>query len=324
MSLREALPPLALLKVFVLAGLLVWLNYWQLPPLVSRWRWDPNWSHGFLIPLFSLYLLYVRREELLSARRRVSLWGLALTVLSILFMVYTVFSLRVRWAQQLSMIPLIMGLTLYLAGWRVLRYAWLPICYLGLAMPLPGLLYERISVPLQNFAAKMSTVILQAAGVRIESAASKLFVWSVSGINQTLGVAGPYELTVAEACSGVRSLMAYLAIGIGLAYIEDRPLWHRAILVVSTVPVAILCNVIRVAGTCTMYVIDKPEWGQDFMHTFMGLLMLAPALLMLLGINALLNALYHDEDDDEIEPSAASEPQERPATPAPETEGASA
>jgi exosortase len=255
-------------KIAVLGALLALLHRWQFRPLVETWITDPNWSHGFLIPLFSLYLLYARREELLSAPRRACLWGLPL-LLGGLALTVLGFYYGTWWFCQLSIPVMLFGLVLHQAGPSVTRVAWLPILYLMLAMPIPEMIYVQIALPLQNFAARGATTFLQALGVEISVTASRLDVVSWTGAEHTL--------TVAEACSGIRSLIAYVALGVAWAYLEYRPIWQRVVLVASAVPIAILLNVARVAITCTMYVIDKPELGQDFMHEVAGMVMLAPA-----------------------------------------------
>lgn len=274
--------PVACAKVAVLALLFVGLNFWQFQIIYNKCQHDANWSHGFLIPLFSLYLLYIRWDELAAARRRFCRWGLMLLLLSIVAMVLSF--VKTFWLCHLAMIPMLLGLVLYLGGPGMLRVTWLPIVYLVLAIPIPDVLYSEIALPLQNFAASATGVILQLFGVKMSVTASHLTITSMSGKQ--------YPLGVVEACSGVRSLIAFVALSVAMAYIDDRPAWQRVVLVVSSLPITILCNVIRVATTSTMYVLDKPELGQDFMHTFMGLALLVPALLMLMGLSWLLRNLF--------------------------------
>jgi exosortase len=279
-----------LVKIAVLAGLLAAINYRHFPDLYNKWR-EPNWSHSFLIPIFSLLLLYMRRSELAAVGRRTCSWGLAMVIAGTVFQVLSIFPGQNWWLYELNMIVVLLGLVLYLGGPQVFRLTWLPIAYLAFAMPMPDSLYGSIALPLQNFAAKSSCLLLRAFGAQIENAASSLTVTSVTGLQ--------YKLGVVEACSGVRSLMAYLALCVAWAYLEDRPLWQRAVLVLSAVPIAILCNVLRVATTCEMYVLDKPALGQDFMHTFTGLLVMIPALGMLWLVSKLLRSLFVEEDEGE-------------------------
>jgi exosortase len=193
------------------------------------------------------------------------------------------------------MVGVLFGLVLYLGGPRVMRVAWLPILFLIFALPIPELLYARFSLPLQNIAAKGAVVIVQLLGVDISSNASSLHLSSQSGV--------PRDLTVAEACSGMRLLMAFLALGVATAYLDYKPLWQRVILVGAAIPIAVFCNTLRVSITCWMYYIDKAELGQDFMHYFTGVLMLIPALGMLWVLSWLLKLTLVDVEEDEETPA---------------------
>jgi len=291
----------AYVKVAVIAFLFCGLNFWQFEKLIAGWRIDPNWSHGFLIPLFSLYLIYTRWDQLVAARRRVCLWGLPIILLSLLVLVFAFFRLGTYWFCQLSMIPLLLGIVLYLSGPSVLKITWVPIVFLLLAIPIPDILYQKIAYPLQELAAHSTTVLLRLCNVTIDVSASSLSITSISG--------RVHPLQVVEACSGVRSLMAFVALSVAMAYIDDRPVWQRLVLIFSSLPITMLCNILRVTATATMFVIDKPELGQDFMHTFMGMALLPPALLMLLGLSWMMNHLFiesDDEDDEDVEAPVSS------------------
>ena len=291
-SFRQSFPPATCLRILVLAGLFVAVNAWQFPGLVRAWIDDPNWSHGFLIPLFSVYLVYSRWSELAAAKRRVWPLGLPVVIIGVILVIAGFYPLTTPLVSRYSLIILLFGLVLYLAGTSVARLMWLPILFLAFAMPIPDIIYTRISGPLQELAAAGSALILRVAGVGISATRSHLTVTGLSG--------EVYGLTVAEACAGMRLLMAFMALGVAMAYLGDRPLWQRVVLVAAGVPIAILCNVIRVTITCSMYVWDRPELGQDFMHTFTGIIMLGPALLLLWLLGLLLRALFVEveEDDD--------------------------
>ena len=292
LTFSQSFPPGTCARIALLTGLLVWLNFWQLRIMVRTWMDNANWSHGFLIPLFSIYFLYSRRQELFAAKRRVCFWGLPLMVVGILWVVVGFYPIRNNWFSHLGIIPMVVGLVLYLAGPKVLRVVWLPIVFLAFAMPLSGSLYEQIALPLQNLAAAASGAILKLCGIDIIVTQSSLTLISVSGVTR--------ELTVAEACSGVRMLVAFMALGVAMAYLDDKPIWQRVTLVLMGVPIAVASNVLRVVITSTAYVLDKPDFGKGFMHSFTGMLMLIPALLMLWGINWLLQSLFvADEQGDQ-------------------------
>ncbi len=295
------------IKLAVLAALFAAVHQWQFRHLVLQWIHDTNWSHGFVIPLFSLYLLYTRRHDLMQVRRKVNLLGLPIMIVAILFEIIGFYPIGTYYICHLNMLLLLGGLVLYLCGWGMVRITWLPIAFLIFAMPIPDLLYARIAVPLQEFAADGATILLRLFGVEISTTASNLQLMSISG--------EWHRLTVAEACSGIRSLMAFLALGVAWAYLEYRPVWQRVVIVLSAVPIVVLVNVLRVAITCTMYVIDQPEMGQDFMHEVFGLVMLIPAAGLLWLESILLNSLFVEVDEEEDEDDAA----ESPAVPAEET-----
>lgn len=278
-------------KIGILAALFLALNFWQVQALVTSWMNDANWSHGFIIPLFSLYLLYVRRDELYRTEKKVCLWGIPILVISLLVMAVGFYPISNNWICQLSMTGMLFGLVLYLTGWRMAALVWLPIFYLALGMPLPSSTYYNIAYPLQKLAAASSAFLLKLFGVALEVTESHMEITSITG--------RIHPLTVAEACSGVRSLMAFIALGVAMAYIEPRPLWQRIILVLSTLPITIACNILRVTATASMFVVDKPELGQDFMHTAMGMVLLVPALGMLLLLSWLLNSMFTEEDDED-------------------------
>ena len=284
-------------RIAILAGVLVWMNFWQLRIMVRTWMDDGNWSHGFLIPLFSLYFLYSRRDELFSAPRRGCTWGLGLMILGILTIFAGIYLKQAYrsglfdWFCRVGIIPTVMGLVLYLAGPKMLKVVWLPIAFLVFAMPLPPDYYSQIALPLQNLAAAASAAVLKLCGVNIIVKASELTLVSISGITR--------DLTVAEACSGVRMLVAFMALSVAMAYLDDKPIWQRVTLVLMGVPIAVASNVLRVIITSTAYVMDKPDLGKDFMHSFTGMLMLIPALLMLWGLGWILQHLFVADEQEE-------------------------
>jgi exosortase len=289
-------------KMLILGALFVAVYAPQIGVLLQRWR-EPNWSHGYLIPLFSLYLLYCRWDQICRTPMKTSPAGLVILIASLLAMIICIYPISNPWLVQLTMIPALFGLVLYQVGWKMMKLAWLPVVYLVLAIPVNDTVYTQVSLPLQNVAAFASSTFLSAIGVTLETSASQLMIKSNGG--------NWYPVTVAEACSGVRSLMAFIALGVALAYLAERPVWQRAILLVMIIPVVVLTNMARVTITCYMYVIDRPELGQKFMHTFLGMLMLIPAGLALWGLAKLMDALFVEETVEEEEPDdspqAASE-----------------
>ena len=288
---RETLTKIAVLAALMLAG-----HAWQLYLLgMQCWR-DPDWRHGFVIPLFSIYLLYTRRDELLAAPRRtgrLGYLGLAIMVGALIAQPICVYPIRNYWLMQISMVWSLFGLVLYLGGAKVIRLAWVPILFLLFALPISPDVYKRLSLPLQNISASGAVVVLKVLGADVTSVASQLRIHTDNGSWS--------NLQVAEACNGMRLLTAFLSLAVTMAYLDDKPIWQRVILVASGIPIAVVCNIIRVTITCWMFKINRQELGQDFMHYFAGMLMLIPAFGMLWLLSWMLRSLYADADEDEDE-----------------------
>lgn len=290
----NGLPVEAYIKIAVLGALFVIVNFWQWPFLWRNWFHEEDWQHGLVIPLFSLYLIYSRRHELLAVPRKTSLLGLPIILGSLVMIMVGFYPVGVYFVSHVGMVFLLLGLVLYLAGFGVTKVVYLPILYWLFAMPWPKMLYSRIAFPLQNLAAKGSAMMLGVFGVDITATGSSLDIVNIHHM--------PVSLEVAEACSGIHSLMAYLALGVALAYLEDRPVWQRVTLVLCIVPVAIFTNVLRVAVTATMFYIDQRKLGVDFMHELTGLLMLVPTFLILWLISWILKRLFIEvEDEPQVE-----------------------
>ncbi len=287
----NGLPVEAWIKLAVLGALFVIVNSWQWPFLWRNWVHEEDWQHGLVIPLFSLYLIYSRRHELLSAPRKTSFWGLPIILGSLLMITAGFYPVCVYFVSHVGMVFLLLGLVLYLAGFQVTKVVYIPILYWLFAMPWPKMLYSRVAFPLQNLAAKGSAMMLGVFGVDITATGSALDIVNVHNRAESLNVA--------EACSGIHSLMAYLALGVALAYLEDRPLWQRVTLVLCIIPVAIFTNILRVATTATMFYIDHRDWGVRVMHELTGLLMLIPTFLILWLISWVLKRMFIEVDEDD-------------------------
>ncbi len=281
------------IRAAVLGGLFGLAQYEVVLWLVKSWNRSLNWSHGWLIPLFSLYLVYTRRHEIQSVERRPNVLGLILMVLGFGIEVSSLLipSLRNWFVVGLAAVMALFGLVLYFNGWRPMRYLWLPVLYMALAVPMTGGLYSRIAYPLQEVAAAGAKGMMEVGGVTIRRDGSRMTLKDVNG--------DPQHLMVEEACSGMNLLMAFFALGVAAAYLQDRPLWHRGVLVVAGIPIAVFCNVLRVFITSMAYFFGHPELGQGVLHSFTGMVMLIPAFAMLWGLGWLLNRLVVEVDEDE-------------------------
>jgi exosortase len=265
--------------------------------LVRYWILDPTWSHGFLIPLFSLYFLNQNKDRLLSLDPKPSYVGLVGLLLCIAFYPINFVQFQIAYFEFLLLIPALISIVLFLGGWAILRTVWLPIAYLIFAIPLPDRFYKGITIPMRSFAAEISTVVLNWIP-GIESTANGAVIDVLYR-----GKALVPALDVAEACSGMRLLMAFVALGVAMAYLHERPIWQRIVLLVTTIPIAILCNVIRVSITALIYILWDPRYAQGIYHDLLGLLMLPLAFGLYGAIAWFMSNLYTEEEDEE-EPAA--------------------
>ena len=291
-----SLGPVVAVKVLLISLLIWWFFRQEIDRIVLKWT-DPDWSHGFLIPLFSLYFINQRKREILALRPEPNYLGLVLLTACFLFYVVDVVQFQVAYFQPLTLIPVIAAIVLLLGGWKLLRYTWLPIAYLVFAIPLPDRLHKGLTVPMRVAAAQLAATILSL--VRdIEAVASGVVIniWDkgLPLVDKKSGEPLP-PLDVAEACSGMRLLMAFLALGVAMAYLHYRPIWQRLVLLASTIPVAIVCNIVRVTVTGFIYVFWDPKYTQGFWHDMLGMLMLPLAFGLYGALAWFMSSLFVSE-----------------------------
>ena len=281
------------IKIGIIAALLGWLFWREIYILFYQWTHDASWSHGFLIPLFSLYLINQRRKDILNLEYKPSWFGFVILVFIILLYPLNIVQLKIGYLKPLLMIATIGCVVLFVGGWRLVRYAWLPVVYLVFAVPIPDRLYKAITIPMRIWAANISTDVLNFLP-SMEANANGVVIDIIYK-----GVPLQPALDVAEACSGMRLLMAFLALGVAMAYLHYRPAWQRAVLLLSTVPIAIFCNIIRVTITALIYVMIDPKYAQGIYHDMLGIAMLPLAFAMYGGLAMLMANIFVDEDEDE-------------------------
>ena len=180
-------------------------------------------------------------------------------------------------------------MVLFCCGWEIIKITALPILFLFFAIPLPTRIYVWLTLPMRRWASEVAAAFLNIIP-HIDAMATGVVI-------EGLYKGKSFSLNVAEACAGMRLMMAFFALGVAMAYLDYKPIWQRVILVIAAIPIAIFCNVIRVAITCWMYYIDEPELGQDFMHHFTGVLMLIPAFAMLWVLAWIIQHIFVEESE---------------------------
>jgi exosortase len=264
------------LAAVVVSGL--WLYFDVLTDLVSDWANDDNYSHGFLIVPLALYFAWERRDRLTAAAVQPSVVGLVVVLGSLASLVAGVLGAEF-FVARVSLLGLIAGAILFLLGWTHLRILAFPLAFLLLMIPIPSIVFNQIAFPLQLFASEFGVSTMHLAGVPV------LREGNVITLANT-------HLEVAEACSGIRSLISLLTLGIVYGYFTDRRWWVRLMIAASTIPIAIFCNGVRVAGTGILAHHYGAETALGFFHTFSGWIVFVLAFLLLGGVMTVVKRLF--------------------------------
>lgn len=269
------------LWIAVIGVLMIAFHWYLISRMVRIAMNDPNWSHMLIIPFISIYYIHLNRQKLMATPRRVCRWGLPLIMLGLGGYVLGIFPIQNDMAMGYSMILTIFGICLLLLGPAMMRTLWFPIAFMVFAIKISPAIWSIIAGQMQNFAAKGSYLLMD-----MTSGLTGLYV-TLKGSTLHLDYGqtdAPTPMNVAEACGGMRMLMAFLALGVALAFLFPRKWWQRMIMVGLAAPIAIFVNALRVAVLGWLHLIDPSLAHGDF-HIFVGMLMLIPAagLLMLVG-----------------------------------------
>ena len=246
--------------------------------LYLAWMDDPNYSHGLLVPFISGYFIWQQRQKLESLEVKPANSGILL-ILFALFVLFAGVVAQEYFSRRSSFVFLLAGIVLFLFGWQWLKSLALPIGFLFFMIPLPYILYDAMAFPLKLFVAKFSVISLKMMGV---------VVWREGNIimfPQTV-------LEVADACSGLRSLMSLLALGVALAVFSQEKMSRRVLLVLLTIPIAILTNMFRVIGTGVLAQYYGSAAAEGFFHEFAGMGVFVLAMVMLFACSGVLRKVW--------------------------------
>ena len=245
--------------------------------LVFDWGHDDNYSHGFLIVPIALYFAWERRERLLGAVRKPSSVGLIVLLGSLVTLFAGVLGAEL-FLTRVSIIGVIAGGVLYVLGWQHLRILTLPIAFLLLMIPIPAIIFNQIAFPLQLQASRFGETALT--------------LWNIPVLREgNVIVLANTTLEVAEACSGIRSLVSLLTLGIIYSYFSDDRQWVRVAVTLSTIPIAIVSNGLRVAGIGVAAHYYGGEVATGVLHTFSGWVLFVVAFVLLFAAMRVVQAL---------------------------------
>ena len=261
----------------IIAVLLCVLYYRVALKLVYDWYTIPDYSHGFLVPLFAAFLVWDKRKVLSSIPTKQTWAGIALVVVSIGVLILGVYGVELFTA-RMSFVMLLTGLIWTFFGWAMVRALAFPLLVLILAIPFPAIVFNQITFPLQLLASRIASDILPLLGVPTlhEGNVIKLPIM---------------DLEVAEACSGIRSLMSLFTLAVFYGYFLERSTKRRVILALASIPIAVTANVARIVGTglCVQY--WDPEKALGFFHEFSGWVMFVISLGCLYLVHRLMRLL---------------------------------
>jgi exosortase len=249
--------------------------YWQvLGRLFDAWTNDGNYSHGWLIIPLAAYFAWERRDRLFATPARPSTLGLVVILGSLFALVAGLLGAEM-FLTRLSIVGTTVGIVLFLFGWGHLRILTFPLAFLLLMIPIPAIIFNQIAFPLQLFASQFGEFCMTTARIPVLREGNVLILAHTS-------------LEVAEACSGIRSLISLVTLGLVFGYFSDPRMWVRTVIVLSAVPVAIVANGMRVAGTGMAAQWYGPEAAQGFFHDFSGWAVFGVAFALMLLIHRLI------------------------------------
>lgn len=257
----------------IVGGLIILLYFSILKQLAVQWSTDDDFSHGFFVPLFSAFVLWSDRERWRSARRSPSWLGLPVIVGSLLVLVVGVLGAELFLSRS-SFVLLLAGLLLYFFGWAHFRVALFPWAFLFLMIPIPRIVFNQVAFPLQFLASKLAAAQLALLGVPVLREGNVIHLPAMS-------------LEVAEACSGIRSLMSLFTLAIIYGYFLEKGLLRRTLLALGAVPIAVIANAFRVTGTGLLGQYWDPQKAEGFFHSFSGWLIFVISLAMLFALHGL-------------------------------------
>ncbi len=264
-----------LLKLAVLVACLVLLYFSVMQRLVSDWIHMPDFSHGFLIPIVSLYFVYERRRQLQDLKRSGSWMGLALLLLGIVLLLLGNLATE-YFTMRFSILVVLGGIILFLLGKEWFKNLLFPIAFLIFMIPIPSVLLDRVTFPMQLFASKVAARSLYLIGIPVLREGNVILLANTS-------------LEVAEACSGIRSLISLLALSVVFAYFSQKTTLKRVVLVLSTFPIAIIANAARVTGTGILAHYYGDKVAQGFFHGFSGWILFVVAFVCLFVLGSILS-----------------------------------
>ena len=264
-------------QMAVLAGVSLWLYAPTLSRLVGQWWQDPNFSHGFFVPAFSAFVIWQERARLASLATRPSWWGMGGLALALCVLIIGQMGAELFLA-RFSLVLLLASLIVLFLGWNYLRALFFPVAFLLLMIPIPTILFNQITFPLQLWASKVAGAVLPVLGVPILREGNVIILPAMT-------------LEVAEACSGIRSLMSLVTLAIIYGYLMEKRIALRVLLALASVPIAVAANSMRIIGTGLLVQYWDTDKAEGYFHASWGWIIFVMSLVMLYALHSLMRIL---------------------------------
>lgn len=270
--------PIPWLAIAWFAALLIIAYFPILKHLVWQWSTDEDVGHGFFVPVVAAYIAWQRREKILAIEWKPAWWGLGIMLWGLLQSFVGTLGAEL-FLQRSSFLITLLGLLLALSGTRLVKALAFPLLLLPFMIPIPVIIYNQITFPLQLFASNVAEQALGLLGIPVLRDGNVLELAS-------------QHLSVAEACSGIRSLLSLSFLSLVYAYFFDKKVWMRWALLIGTIPIAILANAGRVTVTGILSEIS-PDLAHGFFHSLEGWIIFLIALVMLVLLHVVINRVYN-------------------------------
>jgi exosortase len=259
--------------------------------LVKQWAESEDMGHGFFVPIVAGFIVWQRRAALAAIKPVTNYWGLAIVLVGALFMVVGTLGAQIFIARVAFLVSLA-GIVLFLGGTRMMKAVAFPLFLLLVMIPIPSMIYARVTLPLQLFASAVAENILGLLGIPVLRDGNVLELAS-------------QRLSVVEACSGIRSLLSLSFLSLVYGYFFDRKAWMRWVLLAATIPIAIAANATRVTltGLISEY---RTDLAEGFFHTVEGLVLFGVSLALLVAFHQTVNRIYLTRHPQEPAPHAAA------------------
>ncbi len=261
-------------KLLLLVGLTAAVYYDVLWRLIRQWSDDPNFSHGFIVPMFSAFIIWTRRKQLAAIPLAPTGWGLPIIIGSLALVIVGSLGAEL-FVARVSLVILLGGVVLFLLGWQHLKALLFPWLFLFLMVPIPAILFAQMTLPLQTLAARLAASALHLVGIPVFREGNIISLPAM-------------PLEVAEACSGIRSLLSLGTLAIIYGYFVEECVSMRVIMALAAIPIAVLANGFRIFGTGILVQYWGPEKALGFFHEFSGWLVFLVSMCLLFTVHKAL------------------------------------